>query len=234
LSDGGAYRAADALVSATAASGAAAGSDAMNVQSIVLGALIATASVATAHAQQSGTNAGTTVTSEPGRASVVRTVQASAQVVGIAKATRTVTLKTSAGDTVDVVAGSGVKNFDQIRIGDIVTVRYTNALALKLKDATAPAGGPSVSEGSTTAPPGARPAFSGGRQITTVAEVTAVDPKASTITLKGPEGKAVTLDVHNPDQFKVIKQGDQVEVTYTQAVAVAVQPASKPKPEKSK
>ena len=28
-------------------------------------------------------------------------------------------------------------------------------------------------------------------------------------------GKVVTLDVKNPDQFKVVKVGDQVDVTYT-------------------
>jgi hypothetical protein len=83
-----------------------------------------------------------------------------------------------------------------------------------------------VSEGSTTAPPGQRPAFTGASQITGIAEVTAVDPKESTITLKGAEGKLVTLDVNNPDQFKVIKPGDQIEVTYTEAVALDVEPSS--------
>jgi ribosomal 50S subunit-recycling heat shock protein len=206
----------------------------MNTKSILAGVLIATASAATALAQQSGTAATTTVTSEPGKASMVGTMQASAKVVGIDKQTRTVTLGTPQGDRVDVVASDAVKNFDQIKVGDIVTVRYTRALALKLKNTKEAAGAPKVSEGSTTAPPGAQPAFTSGRRVTTVAEVTAVDPKASTITLKGADGKVVTLDVRNPDQFKVIKQGDQVEVTYTEAVAVAVAPGSSPMPQKNK
>ena len=37
---------------------------------------------------------------------------------------------------------------------------------------------------------------------------------------------AVTLDVRNPDQFKVVKVGDEVEVTYTEALALSVEPAS--------
>jgi hypothetical protein len=38
----------------------------------------------------------------------------------------------------------------------------------------------------------------------------------------------VTLNVQNPDQFKVVKKGDQVEVTYTEALALSVEPAPKP------
>ena len=68
----------------------------------------------------------------------------------------------------------------------------------------------------------------GPRQVTLVAEVTAVDPAKSTITLKGPKGKEVTLNVQNPDQFKVVKKGDQVEVTYTEALALSVESAPKP------
>jgi hypothetical protein len=66
------------------------------------------------------------------------------------------------------------------------------------------------------------------RQVTVLADVIGVDPKKKTITLRGPKGNVVTLDVHNPDQFKVVKKGDQVEATYTEAVAVSVEPAPKP------
>ena len=52
-----------------------------------------------------------------------------------------------------------------------------------------------------------------------------MDPKKGTITLKGPQGNVVELPVQNPAQFKVVKKGDQVEATYTQAVALAVEPA---------
>jgi ribosomal 50S subunit-recycling heat shock protein len=202
----------------------------MNTKSIFAGVLIATASAATALAQQSDTAATTTITSEPGNAAIVSTVQASAEVVGIDKGTRTVTLKTPKGN-MNVVAGDAVKNFDQIKVGDIVTVRYTRAAALKLIDAkeaaAEAAGGPKDSEGSTTAPPGAEPAFGAARKTTSIAEVTAVDPQASTITLKGENGKIETVDVRNPDQFKVVKPGDKVQVTYAEAVAVAVEPEHK-------
>ena len=44
----------------------------------------------------------------------------------------------------------------------------------------------------------------------------------------------VTLKVHNPDQFKVVKNGDHIEVTYTEAIAPSVEPAQTPAAEKQK
>jgi hypothetical protein len=200
----------------------------MNLKSIFVLSLITAALAATALAQQPGATGGVAVTSEPGKAAVVSTVQVSAQVVGIDKATRTVTLKGPKGDIVDVVAGDEVKNFDQIQLGDFVVVRYVEAIELELRKTKTAAGEPIVREGAAKAQLGERPAVVGGRQVTAIAEVTAIDPKKSTITLKGPRGNVVTLDVHNPEQFKVVKKGDQVDVTYTEALALSVEPAPKP------
>jgi hypothetical protein len=171
---------------------------------------------------------GIAVVSEPGKASATRAIQVSATVVGIEKATRTVTLKGPKGDVIDIVASDDVKNFDQIRVGDSVVARYAQALTLELKKTKGVAGA-SVAEEAMKAKPGERPAVAGARQVTVLADVVAVDPKASTITLKGASGKRVTLDVLNPDQFKVVKKGDQVEVTYTEAMALSVEPAAAPK-----
>jgi len=191
-------------------------------------ALIAAAFAATAFAQPPQPAAGTVVTSEPGKASIVSAAEMSAQVVGIDKATRTVTLKGPKGNVVDIVAGDEVKNFDQIKLGDLVVARYVESLSLELRKTKVKPGDVTVTEGAARAMPGERPAAAGARQVTALAEVTAVDPKKSTITLKGPKGNSVTLNVRNPDQFKVVKKGDQVEVTYTEALALSVEPAPKP------
>jgi len=126
---------------------------------------------------------------------------------------------------VDVIAGDDVKNFNEIRIGDLVKVRYAQALALELRRTRA-VGDLTERSGSTQAKPGERPAAATVHQITAIAEVMDVDPQKQQITLKGPRGNIVDLDVRNPDQFKVVKKGDQVDVTYTEAIAIAVEPAS--------
>ena len=169
--------------------------------------------------------AGAVIASEPGKAAVVATAEVYATVVAIDKATRTVTLR-GPKRTIDVVCGDEVKNFDQIRLGDTVVVQYIQALTLELKKTKAPldAKGEVVAG---RAAPGTRPGAVVGRQVTVLADVVAVDPKNSVISLKGPRGNVIDLDVRNPDHFKVVKKGDQVEAVYTEALAIAVTPVSK-------
>lgn len=199
----------------------------MNTRSTLALALLATAFAATAVAQQPGVAKGAAIASEPGKATAVRAVKISAQVVSIDKATRTVTLKGPKDNVVDVVAGDEVKNFDQIKLGDFVVARYAQALTLELRKTKAAGGDIAVQEEGARAQPGEKPGVAGARQITAIADVIGVDPKNSTITLKGPRGNVVTLNVQNPDQFKVVKKGDQVDVTYTEAVALSVEAAPK-------
>ena len=65
------------------------------------------------------------------------------------------------------------------------------------------------------------------RQIVAVADVIDVNPEKKTITLKGPKGKVIELNVQDPEQFKVVKKGDQVEAVFTEAIAIAVEPVAK-------
>jgi hypothetical protein len=200
----------------------------MTPRSRIALALVAAAFAAAAAAQQPKTGAAAVVASEPGKAAIVETAQISAQVVGLDKAARTVTLKGPKGNVVDVVAGDEVKNFDQIKLGDFVVARYVQALTLELVKTKAGIREQSVTEDAARAKPGERPAGAVARQVTVLADVVGVDPKKKTITLKGPKGNVATLDVRNPDHFKVVKKGDQVEVTYTEALAMSVEPAPKP------
>src|SRR5262245_32948458 len=100
----------------------------MNKLLISAGFLLA-AGLPAAHAQTGGT----VVASTPGKAAVVSEAEITAQVTALDKATRTVTLKGPKGRSVDVIAGDAVKNFDQIRVGDNVTVKYVEALTMELK-----------------------------------------------------------------------------------------------------
>jgi hypothetical protein len=193
---------------------------------VLLAALIGSVALPAA-AQKPDVKGGAVVASEPGKAAAVRALEISAQVVAINKGSRTLSLKGPQGNVVDVVAGDEVKNFAQIKVGDLVVVRAVQALSLDLQKVKSGASGISEQSAAVKAKPGARPAAAAGREITAIAQVTAVDPKASTITLKGPRGNEVTLDVQNKDHFKVVKVGDEVLVNYTEAVAISVEPGAK-------
>ena len=193
-------------------------------KSVFIATIALAASVQPALAQKPGVKGEAVVASQPGKAAAVATVQATATVVALDKATRTVTLK-GPQRTVDVVAGDDVKNFDQIKVGDTVNVTYVEALTLELKKTKGKLD-VKAETGAVRAAPGATPGGAVGRQITALCDVVAVDPKKSTITLKGPRGNVMDLNVRNPDHFKVVKKGDQVEVVYTEAVALTLSPAA--------
>jgi len=183
--------------------------------------------------QKADMKGGTVVASEPGKAAMARAAVISAEVMAVDRFSRVLTLKGPKGNVQDVVISPDVKNFDNIKAGDFVMVRFVQSLALELQKTKSADGSKiDVKEEAVKAKPGERPAIAGAREITAIAKVTAVNKKDKTITLRGPRGNSVTLDVNNPDQFKVVKVGDEVKVQYTEAVAVSVEPAQKPSAKK--
>jgi hypothetical protein len=199
---------------------------------LALFAALALAASVPAHAQKPSVDGATVTKSVPGKAATADVVRITASVEAIDAATRRLTLKGPRGNVVDLQAGPEVKNFDQIKVGDYVVVRYVRALSLELKK-----GGSGIRErsdkaDSATAKPGERPAAAGARQVTVMADVTAVNPKTQTITLRGPK-RTVDLRVRDPEQFKLVKVGDQIQATYTEAAAISVEPAPKPAAKKN-
>ncbi|HEX5698358.1 MAG TPA: hypothetical protein VLR44_09475 [Rhodoferax sp.] len=192
----------------------------------MLSAAIAMSVLSTPLWAQQAPTGGAVMASEPGKAAAMETIKLTAGVAAIDKATRTLTLKTAKGKTLDMVAGEEVKNFDQIKVGDQLVVQYAQALTLEVKKGGGTRELKQESD-SASAKPGEKPAGVGARQVTIVADVLAVDPKNMTITVKGPRGKVVDLKVKNPEHFKVVKKGDQIEAVYTEALALSIEPAPK-------
>jgi hypothetical protein len=183
---------------------------------------IALALIAPAAAQTAGGMAAT----GPGKAVVAETVRATATITAIDKTTRDVTLKGPQGNLITVTAGPNVKNFDKLKVGDLVDLQYVEALTLELKKGGGLVVGRSDVVGGAGAKPGTTPAGAIGRQVTIIADVVATDPAKQTITLKGPQ-QSVDLRIPDPEQFKRVAKGDQVEAKFTQAFAVSVEPAGK-------
>jgi len=198
------------------------------IAAALIGAALASAAVL-AQAQTSPSVKGA-ITTGPGTAAGAVTADLTATVVAIDPASRTVTLKRANGEVSEIAVGDQVRNFNQIKVGDIVRAHYTQALALELKEgAPADAGPPKVENiVSPPAPAGAKPGGAVARKITATADVIAVDAAKGAVTLRGPEGKEVDLNVQDPAQLKNIKTGDHVKVTYVEALAISVEEPAKP------
>jgi len=143
--------------------------------------------------------------------------------IAVDSAQRTVTLQSASGKTRTIEVGDQVRNFDQIKVGDTVHAKYTQALALELKKGAVSTGGPTA-EAAITPPPtaGAKPGGTVAHKVTAMTEVTAIDPAKHVVTLRGPKGNEVDVDVEDPEQLKNIKVGDHVQVTYLEALAISV------------
>ncbi|AEI80383.1 hypothetical protein CNE_2c14200 [Cupriavidus necator N-1] len=165
------------------------------------------------------------VTQSAGQATATGTAKLTAKIVKIDVPTRTVSLKSADGRTTDLVVGPEARNFEQLKVGDTVTIEYKEALTMSLKKGSGPLA-MREREISDRAAPGAKPGGTIGREVTVTADVVAVNTSTKTVTLKGPKGRTVDLLVEDPERIKGIKKGDRVEAVYTEAVAVSVQPGA--------
>jgi hypothetical protein len=194
----------------------------MNKLIVSIGFAVVAAVVWPAAAQTSAVVAG----SVPGKAAVAQTVKLTATIAAIDNTTRDVTLMGPRGNELTVTAGPDVQNFASMRVGDRVDVQYVEAVTLELKKGGGQKVARTEQSDAKRANPGERPAGAVGRQVTIVADVIAVDSATQSITLRGPQ-RTVSLTISDPEQFKRIAKGDQVEATYTQALAIAVDPSAK-------
>ena len=151
-------------------------------------------------------------------------VQVTATVVNIDHKTREVTLKAADGREESFIVDEAVKNLGQVNKGDIVVATYAEALAYEVKKSGAmAAAAAALSAG--TAKPGEKPAGAVTRETTVIVTITAIDEKAPTVTFKGPQGNTRTIKVKDVAKLKDVKVGDQVQITYTQAIALSVEKA---------
>ena len=167
------------------------------------------------------------IATAPGEGVAERVAQVTASVEAVDSAKRTVALKGPAGNIVTLPVGPEVQSFDQIRVGDLVVVRYLEALTLELEKSGSALRERTERGVTARALPGERPIAIGSREVHVVADVIAVDPLTQTVRLRGPT-RVVDLRVQDAEQFKLVAVGDQVEATYTEAVAISVEPAAKP------
>jgi len=165
-------------------------------------------------------------TAAPKGEAVMASATVTATVVKVDQKTREVTLKGEDGEEFSFVAGEDVKNLAQVKPGDKVTATYAEALAYEVKKGGEMVG-PATVVGGGAAEPGARPAAGVARQTTVTVMITAIDPKAPSVTFKGPQGNTRTIKVMHPEKLEGVSVGDTVQLTFTEAFGIKVEPAPK-------
>lgn len=185
------------------------------------GAVLAGCAPASETAPPSAAMAPASVEPTP-RLSMVENVRSTAKVRGIDKAARTVILQFQDGREEAVTAGSGVRNFDRIKVGDTVQIEYARLTNIVTQP---PGGGPGAIQRSSTdrAAVGEMPRASAitTTQVTEVVE--AIDLNRRMVTLRGPQGRTRTVPVPPDVQgLETVKPGDEVVISRTEAATVTV------------
>ena len=191
-------------------------------------AIAVAAALSSAALAQQQPQVGGAVATAPGQARAVAAVKATATVEAVDPATRTVTLRLPNKGTRTLVASEEVRNFDQIKVGDTITVRYAEAFTIELKKDGKEVVGRRETSQVDRAAAGQKPGGFAQREITLVGNVVNVDTKAKKVTVKG-EKQQVDLDIRDPEQLKLIKKGDQIQATYNEALVIDMAPAAAPK-----
>ena len=160
---------------------------------------------------------------------VADSVSAKATIVKVNKKTRELTLRDEQGHEETVVASKDVRNFNQIKKGDVLEVEYHRAAATALEKV-----GDTTEAGESTdvkrAKAGEKPGMMAVHTRTIVATVLDVDPSNRLVTLKGPKGGIVTVEVPaDMPNFDTLKKGDKVSAEYAEAVAISVKTPEKKK-----
>jgi hypothetical protein len=153
-----------------------------------------------------------------------QSVEARATVTAIDPATRTVTLKTEGGETVDVACGPEVKNFDLIRVGDVVKATYTESVAFQVVPKGETPGG--ATQTAQRVPGGAAV----GQQVTTSFKIASVDPETNIMWVTLPSGNTKKIQVQDPQaqkRLKTLSPGNVVAVTYTKSMALQLEKLAK-------
>jgi Cu/Ag efflux protein CusF len=149
-------------------------------------------------------------------------VSATATIQAIDKANRVITIRDEKGVEDAFSVGPEVKRFDELNVGDKVKLTYSESLVLHVRKPgdPAPTAGDQVGGARSTGAPGATIA----RQLTTTVEVLAIDQKLPSITVKTADGRTVTRKVENRKNLEGVKVGDKIDITYTQAAVLEIEP----------
>jgi hypothetical protein len=154
-------------------------------------------------------------------------VAASATVTKIDATKRTLTLRTDSGEEIPLEASAAVRNLPQVKVGDRVTVTYFEAIGAQMRkpgDSTEA----TVDLGAGRTDPGSRPGGVVATVQTLPVTIVSVDTNANTVKFYASDKQVRSITVKRPEAKAYIaklKAGDEVIVTYSEAVAIEVKPA---------
>jgi hypothetical protein len=157
-------------------------------------------------------------------------VEVTATVTAIDLENRLVTITGPEGNSHVMQVTEQVKNLPQARVGDHVNIKYYSSAYVDIVKTDGKTDmGTEAAAAKITAPAGQKPAGAIGVEVKRKAEVVFVDPYQKFISFRSPDRGLRKISLKDsPDlqhYLQELKKGDIVEVTYTEAMAISLEPA---------
>ncbi len=152
----------------------------------------------------------------------VTTITGTSKVTAVDPTNRTLTLVNPEGATNTYKLGDGVRNFDQIKVGDEVKTTLLESLAVAVRESKLP---PGATETDTVAlePKGAMPGVVIARTKELTAKIQAVDKTNRTVTIEGSAGFERPIKVGPKVNLDELQKGEDVTLRVTQGMAIRVE-----------
>lgn len=165
---------------------------------------------------------------QPKPVTVSDSVEATATVEAIDQATRMVRLRGADGRLWVVQAGPSVRNIGQVKAGDVVKVRYTEAIAAEVVKPGTGVTSAGATAALQRADAGKLPGATETVSMKGVVKVAAVDTTNNTVDIIVSDGTNRRIKVADPkaqEFIRGLRVGDEVQLTFSEALAISVEPA---------
>ncbi|TAH36000.1 MAG: hypothetical protein EYC70_12190 [Planctomycetota bacterium] len=152
--------------------------------------------------------------------------QAVAEVVAIERDQRLVTLRRADGSLFVVRAGDGVRNLDQVAVGDDLRIRYREELTA-VRSAKDPESEPAeIALAGVRAPLGEKPAGGVGMSFRLVVRIESIDLDRDIVVFSPGSGELIAHRIVTAEGrafVRTLEVGNTVELTYAEMLALSVE-----------
>ena len=137
---------------------------------------------------------------------------------------RLLAIRGPGGRSMMIEVPTEVRDLKQIKAGDKVRIGYREAIVATIQ--AKGTGRPPNSASRDSSGSGSKSVVTSGRKFSTTVTIQSVDKSSGAVAFKDSDGFSRNTTVTNPDMKKFVatlKTGDQVEMAYSEALAVSVE-----------
>jgi hypothetical protein len=151
------------------------------------------------------------------------------KIVAVDRANKLVTLQGPGGKDVTLTVNNP-NNLVSLKAGDRYVAQFTESISVVGKGPSDTPPVATLAAGLWTAAPGQIPGAAAVQQAQLVVVVAAIDAADQRVTLRAPDGSTENIHVTNPAALQGVQVGDQIAITLTQSVAIALDPETATSP----